>query len=199
MQTLKKTQTWHKKLTDNGHIIDWTAVFLKFRMFSTGWYLYHKAIKLFPDSLHCEQRLAGTHSPAALWAPGALIHCRSFMVILNLSLLNFKMTSSYSGEQSEHLPLPSFSWLTFYCSTQVKIALWIFMRFMLFLQLITEVWFLLMSLLTSLSPLCSPPPFSLLHIFVSKKKKKVVWCVWTPSTHLPALHKNSLLHSRPCR
>lgn len=74
MQTLKTTQTWHQKLTDNGHIMDWTAVFLKFRMFSTGWYLYYKAIKLFPDSLHCEQCLAGTHSPAALWAPGALIN-----------------------------------------------------------------------------------------------------------------------------
>lgn len=156
-------------------------------------------------SQQCRQNLFLTDSSTfaqnvvcALITP-RLDHCRSLMVVLNLSLLNFKMTSSYSGEQSEHLPLPSFSWLTFYCSTQVKIALWIFMRFMLFLQLITEVWFLLMSLLTSLSPLCSPPPFSLLHIFVSKKKKKVVWCVWTPSTHLPALHKNSLLHSRPCR
>lgn len=54
IQTLKMTCTWHKKLEDNGQIIEWTAVFLKLGTFSTGWYLYHQAIKLFPDFLHCD-------------------------------------------------------------------------------------------------------------------------------------------------
>lgn len=72
IETLKRTCAWHKELEDNGHIIDWTAVFLKLRMFSTAWYLYHKAIKLFPDFLLCEHSLAGTHSPAGLWAHSAL-------------------------------------------------------------------------------------------------------------------------------
>lgn len=54
IQTLRTTSTWHKKLDDNGQIIDWTVVLPKLGTFSTGWYLYHQAIKLFPDFLHCD-------------------------------------------------------------------------------------------------------------------------------------------------
>lgn len=150
-------------------------------------------------SQQCHQNLFLTDSSTfaqnvvhALITP-RLDYCRSFMVILNLSLLNFEMTSSYSGEQSEHLPLPSFSWLSSYCSTQVEIALW----FTLFLLLITEVSPYVFAHFTVTIMQCSSfisPPYICI-----KKKNKLVWCVWIPSIHLPALHKNCLFHSWPCR
>lgn len=124
-------------------------------------------------SQQCHQNLFLTDPPIfaqnvvhALITP-RLGYCRSFMVLLNLSLLNFEI-SSYSGEQSEHLPLPSFSWLSFIAQLKPKLSFgfsggscssynWSFK-------------FLLMSLPTFLSPLCSPPPLSLLYLFVLKKK-----------------------------
>lgn len=116
-------------------------------------------------SEHCWQNLFITNSSTfAQNVIHALItlsldYCRSFFYSHPKSLPSKFQDSwlvSYSGEQSYQLPLPSFSWLTFYGSTRVKIALWISERFMVLLQLIIAAW-------SSLILLC-PPYIPLLYV-----------------------------------
>lgn len=95
----------------------------------------------------------------------SLDYCRSFFYSHPKSFLSKFQDSwlvSYSREQSYQLALPSFSWPTFYCSTQVKIALWISEGFMVLLQLIISAW---SSSHFTVPPLYSP---SLSHVFLSE-------------------------------
>lgn len=116
-------------------------------------------------SEHCWQNLFITNSSTfaqnvihALITP-SLDYFRSFFYSHPKSLLSKFQDSwlvSHSREQSYQLSLPSFSWLTFYCSSQVKIALWISEGFIVLLQLIISAW-------SSLILLC-PPYINLLYI-----------------------------------
>lgn len=113
-------------------------------------------------SEHCCQNLFLTNSSTfaqnvirALITP-CLDYCRSLFYGHPKSLpskLQDGWLVSYSREQSHHLPLPSFSWLSLYYSTRVKIALWISERFMVLLQLIIAAWSLLILLCHPYTPL----------------------------------------------
>lgn len=143
-------------------------------------------------SEHCWQNLFITNSSTfAQNVIHALItlsldYCRSFFYSHPKSLPSKFQDSwlvSYSGEQSYQLPLPSFSWLTFYGSTRVKIALWISERFMVLLQ-------------PSLQPglrsfYCAPLIFPFFTSCISIRT--LLPYVWILSVHLPDMCKKTQL------
>lgn len=145
-------------------------------------------------SEHCCQNSLFTNSPAfaqnvihALITP-CLDYCRSLFYSHPKSLpseLQDGWVVSYSGEQSHHLPLPSFSWLSFYCLTRVEIVLWISERFVVLLQLIMAV--------RSLHILLCQPFIPLLYLYSMsfyQKKNPLLPYVWILSIHLLVLCKN---------